>query len=115
MTTDISAVADAYVRATNEQDAAGFLGLFAEDAVVDDNGRGFRGSAAIGEWSEREIFAVNVRLEVMGVEERGGETVVRSKVDGDFDRTGLPDPLVIEHSIRVEGGRIVGLRCRLAG
>jgi hypothetical protein len=32
-----------------------------------------------------------------------------------FDKTGLPDPVIINHQITVDGGKIDGLTCRLAG
>src|SRR6266702_2590779 len=104
--------AAAYVRSIKDHDRAAFNALFAEDAVVNDNGRDFRGAAAIKAWSDREIFDAQVTLEVIDVAERDGETVVTSKVDGNFDRTGLPDPLILNHHITVEGDRIVGLTCR---
>ncbi len=44
-----------------------------------------------------------------------GETILTTKVDGNFDRTGLPDPVMINHHFTVEGGKIVSLTCRLAG
>lgn len=110
----LSPLAEAYVRLTNEQDAAGFLALFADDAVVDDNGREFRGSEAIAEWSRREIFAADVTLEVLDEFPADGATVVRTKVDGTFDRTGLPDPVIIDQRIVAAGGKIAELTCRLA-
>jgi hypothetical protein len=99
----------------NEHDPAAFLGLFADNAVVDDNGREFRGLDAIRDWSDREIFAARVTLEVIDSAVRDSDTVVTTKVDGNFDRTGLPDPVIIDHHITVEVGKIVGLKCRLAG
>jgi hypothetical protein len=114
-TTTLPETAAAYIQATNNHDAAAYLALFADDALVNDAGRTFRGIAAIKAWSDREIFDAQVTLEVLDVADRGGETVVTTKVDGNFDRTGLPDPVVINHQITVEGGKIVGLTCRLAG
>src|SRR6476646_11875244 len=93
----------AYIRATNNHDAAAFIALFADGAVVDDVGREFRGRAAIKGWSDREIFDAQVTLEVIDVAIRDGKTVVTSKVDGNFDRTGLPDPLILEHDLMIEG------------
>jgi hypothetical protein len=115
MTTPLPRTVAAYVRAINSHDAAAFLALFADGAVVNDVGREFRGPAAIKAWSDREIFDVQVTLEVLDVADRDGETVVTAKVDGNFDRTGLPDPLLLRHHITVEGDKIVGLTCRLAG
>jgi hypothetical protein len=115
MMTQLSPLAESYVEATNNQDAAGFLGLFADDAMVNDNGREFRGRRAIQEWSLREIFDAQVTLEVMDAVQRGGETVITTKVDGNFDRTGLPDPVIIDQHLTIKGDKIVGLTCRLAG
>jgi hypothetical protein len=114
MTTQLPATAAAYVRAINGRDAAAFIALFADTAVVNDVGREFRGRAAIKDWSDREIFAARVTLEVIDVADRDGETVITTKVEGNFDRTGLPDPVIINHHITAEGGKIVGLTCRLA-
>jgi hypothetical protein len=55
-----------------------------------------------------------VTLEVIDVADRDGETIVTTKVDGNFDRTGLPNPVIINHHITAEGGKIVRLTCRLA-
>ena len=64
---------DVYVRAINGGDADKLLSSFAN----------------------REIFAVNVTLEVKDVVERDGQTIATLKIDGTFDRTGLPDPLLM--------------------
>lgn len=103
-----------YIRATNGHDAASFISLFADDAVVNDIGREFRGTAAIKEWSDREIFDVQVTLEVTDFANRDGEAIITAKVDGTFDRTGLPDPLILVLSLAVRDDKIVRLRCRLA-
>ena len=109
-----SPIAEAYVRSINDHHPAAFRALFADGAVVNDAGREFRGSAAIEAWSDREIFDAQVTLEVLSSIEQDGETVVTTKVDGNFDRTGLPDPVVIDHHLTVDGDKIVALTCRLA-
>lgn len=106
---------ETYIRAINDHDADAFQSSFAHDAVVSDVEREIRGIAAIKEWGEREIFAVNVALEVMEVVERDGQTIVTVKVDSTFDRTGLPDPLVMNHYYTITGDKIAALMCRLAG
>jgi hypothetical protein len=110
----LSPTAAAYVRSINDHDRAAFNSLFADGAVVNDVGREFRGPAAIKAWSDREIFDVQVTLEVIKVVNRDGETVLTTKVDGNFDRTGLPDPVIIDHHIAIAHGKIVGLTCLLA-
>lgn len=115
MTITLPQIAQAYIQATNNHDAAAFMALFADGAIVHDAGREFRGIAAIKAWSDREIMDAQVTLDVQGVAERNGEVVITTKVDGNFDRTGLPDPLIINHHITAEGGKIAQLTCRLAG
>ena len=114
MTMQLPPTAAAYVRSINDHDPATFNALFAKSAVVNDVGREFRGPDAIKAWSDREIFDAQVTLQAIDVSDRDGETIVTTKVDGNFDRTGLPDPVIINHHIKVQGDKIVGLTCRLA-
>jgi len=115
MTIQLPPTTAGYVGSINDHNRATFNALFAEDAVVIDIGREFRGPAAIKAWSDHEIFDAKVTLEVIDVADKGGETIVTTKVDGNFDRTGLPDPVIINHHITAKGGKIVRLTCRLAG
>jgi len=114
MKTTLSPTAAAYLRATNTHDASAFLACFTDNAVVDDAGREFRGIEAIRAWSNREIIDAQVTLELLEVDGRDGEVTIVTKVDGNFDRTGLPDPLIIEHHLTLDGDKIAALTCRLA-
>jgi len=105
---------ETYIRAINAHDADALQSSFAHDANVKDVGREFRGVAAIKEWANREIFAVNVTLDVMEAVERDGQTIVTVKIAGTFDRIGLPDPLLMEHCFTVAGDKIAASTCRLA-
>lgn len=105
---------ETFVRAINARDEEAFASSFNQDAMVKDIGREIRGIAAISEWAKHEIFAVNVSLELLSAAEPEGQTIITVKVDGTFDRTGLPDPLVMEHCFTVAGDKIVELTCRLA-
>jgi len=87
---------------------------FALNAVVKDVGREIRGIAAIKEWANQAIFAVNVTLDVREVAARDGPTIVTVKIDGTFDRTGLPDPLLMDHCFTIAADKISVLTCRLA-
>jgi len=113
MTIQIPHLANEYVEVTNNSEPARFLALFADDAIVHDAGRVHRGRAAIRDWSQREIFDVQVSIDVLDVAERDGRTVLTTKVDGNFDRTGLPDPVIIEQRFRFEGNAIQELECVL--
>jgi len=105
---------ETFIQAINARDAAAFESCFAREALVKDVGREIRGIGDINDWARREIFAVNVTLEVRGVVECEGQVIVTVKVDGTFDRTGLPDPLVMEHCFVITEQRITELTCRLA-
>ncbi len=103
---------EAYVQAVNAPDADAFQSSFSADAVVKDLGHEIRGIAAINDWARLEVFDVNVKLDVKQAFERDGETIVTVKVAGTFDRTGLPDPLLMEHCFTVAGDKITSLSCR---
>lgn len=114
MTKTMSPTILEYVRSVNDHDPAAFRALFIEDAEVNDAGRQLRGIAEIVAWSNKDIFEANVTFEVLDVAERDYDIVLRTKVDGNFDRTGLPDPVVIDHCLRTEAHKIVRLTCQLA-
>ena len=103
-----------YVRTINGKDPAGFIALFAEDAAVDDAGRIIQGREAIRAWAASDIFAVNVTFDVLGVSGGENDASVTAKIDGTFDRTGLPDPLIMTFHIVAVSGKITKLTCRLA-
>ena len=99
-----------YLRAVNTGAKEEFPASFADDAVVVDVNRELRGLDAITAWASADIFAAQVQLEILDVTERPGRTIVRVRIDGTFDRTGLPDPLVMNHEFKVAEGKITELR-----
>ncbi|HEY5834671.1 nuclear transport factor 2 family protein [Streptomyces sp.] len=60
-----------------------FLAAFAEDGVVDDWGREFRGREAIRRWSDAEFIGKHVTLAVTGVTTEGDTTTVSAQVGGE--------------------------------
>ena len=103
-----------YIRAINARDTDVFQSSFAPDAVVQDVGREICGIVAIRQWADQEIFAVNVPLDVMDVDKRDGQTIITVRIDGTFDHTGLPDPLLMDHCFTIAADKISVLTCRLA-
>jgi hypothetical protein len=99
-----------YLKAVNTSTPEDFPASFAEDAVVVDVNRELRGLDAITAWAGADIFGAHVHFDVLDVTERLGRTIVRVKIDGTFDRTGLPDPLVMNHEFTVAEGKIAELR-----
>ena len=114
MTLQLSGPAAEYVRTINGNDPVGLIALFAEDAVVDDAGRSIQGREAIQAWAASDIFAVHVTFDPLDASGDENDATFTAKVDGTFDRTGLPDPLVMTFQIHAENGKIAKLTCRLA-
>ena len=88
--------------------------MFDDDAIVDNNGREFRGGPPSRHGATAKSSVPRSPLKVIEVTERDGATIVTTEVDGTFDRTGIRDPVVIDHHIAAGGVRIVRLTCRLA-
>jgi alkyl hydroperoxide reductase subunit AhpF len=95
-----------YLTAVNTGAKEEFAASFAGDAVVVDVNRELRGLDAITAWAGADIFGAHVQFEVLDVKQRQGRTIVRVKIDGTFDRTGLPDPLVMNQVFKVAEGKI---------
>jgi SnoaL-like domain len=93
-----------YVRACNAFDADALSAVFAEDALVNDIRREFRGRPAIRHWIDREITGDKVTMDVRGVRHHYGTTIVDALMDGEYDKTGLPAELFLTHYFNVAGG-----------
>jgi len=113
MNESIPSVIAAYLSAINKRDSKAFLACFAEDAIVIDVQREFCGKAAIEAWTAREVMAGKVTEEVREMREHYGDYIVVVEVDGDFDKTGLPDPLLITQHFTLRNDKIVKLICML--
>ena len=95
MSAKLPAPITAYIQATNDHDIDAFLASFAEDALVNDIQREFWGKTAIAKWAEKEIFGPKVTMEVAKAVDHYGDLIVTAKLDGNYDKTGLPDPLLM--------------------
>ena len=101
-------VAD-YVGAVNAFDEDAIVAMFADDALVNDARREFWGKDAIRRWVHEEIVGDRVTVEPTEVIEHHGQTILRGRYDGDYDKTNLPDELILTHYFTVQDGRIVTL------
>ncbi len=97
---------ETYFSTTNVPDPKTFLSIFADDAVVVDDGQEYQGIAAIKEWSEQHHFANKISLEVTDTAKVYSKTVVTAKVDGDFDKNGFPEPLLLDFHFTIEKDKI---------
>ncbi len=107
--TDLTGVVAAHIAAVNARDIDAIMATFAEDAYVNDARREFAGSAAIRRWVAKEMVGDKVSIEVREVLGHHGDTIVRGAYDGDFDRSGLPDEIVLSSYFGVRDGKIVSL------
>jgi hypothetical protein len=98
-----------YIAATNHFDIDALMATFAEDALVNDHRNEFTGRDMIRSWAQREIVDDRVTLQVTAATCRGNAVSVTANVDGNFDKTGLPDPLVLTFYFSVSGEHIVQL------
>ena len=113
MPTDIAAtlpkgVAD-HVTACNRHDAMAIMATFATGAFVNDAGREFVDREAIQAWVETEIVAPKVTMEITDAIVRRQNVTLRAKIDGEYDKTGLPDPLILTYHFNVADEEIAQL------
>ncbi|MNB95097.1 SnoaL-like domain protein [compost metagenome] len=103
-----------FIAAANKPDPDAYVNCFSEDAIVHDEGKEWAGKAAISKWSAGHHFSVHITLEPKQHKEHEGETIVAFKVDGDFDKTGLPDPLYLDFYFQIHDDKIKQLAIRLS-
>ena len=97
-------VAD-YIAAANAQDIDAVAACFTSSAVVHDENRERRGIAAIREWAVEVREKYRPTVEVLGVAERDGRTIVTGRISGNFPGS----PVDLRYSFSVTGGRIACL------
>jgi hypothetical protein len=102
-------LAATYVEATNSFDLERLLAAFAEDALVNDQLRDYWGKPAIREWAKRDIVGERLTMNVTEVINHYGNFIVTANVDGDYDKRGLPDPLVVAFYFTTQSDLIVQL------
>jgi hypothetical protein len=98
-----------HVAAVNAQDEEAIVATFADKAFVNDAHREFWGADAIRRWVAKEIVGDKVTLEVTEVIDHYGETIVRGRYDGEYDKTNLPEELILTSYFTVQDGKIVSL------
>jgi hypothetical protein len=99
----------AYVEATNSFDLERLMATFAEDALVNDQLRDYWGKLAIREWAKRDIIGERLTMNVTKVINHYGNFIVTANVDGNYDKRGLPDPLVLAFYFNTQSDLIVQL------
>ncbi len=109
MSTQLTGVIAQHITAVNSFDVDAIVATFADDAYVNDNRREFVGLDAIRRWVEKEIVGDSVTIDVTEVIDHYGDTIVRGRYDGTFDKSALPAELILSNYFSVRDGRIVSL------
>jgi hypothetical protein len=98
-----------HIAACNAHDIDAWMATFAPDALVNDIQREFVGTELIRAFAEKEIFGAGVTMAVERALDRGGNITVHARLDGTYDKTGLPDPLILTFYFSVREGKIIQL------
>ena len=108
-TVSLPPVVAGHIDAVNAHDEDAIVATFADDALVNDAHREFWGSEAIRRWVAREMTGDQVTIDVTEVIDHHGDTIVRGRYDGTFDKTNLPEELILTNYFTVRGDKIVSL------
>ena len=115
MTSDASATAALppivaeHINAVNAFDTDRIVNTFAPDAYVNDNRREIWGTDAIRAFMAKEFVGDHVTMDVREVIDHHGDIVVRAKYDGTYDKTNLPDELIMTSYFGIRDGKIISL------
>jgi hypothetical protein len=108
-TVSLPPVVAGHIDAVNAHDEDAIVATFADGALVNDAHREFWGSEAIRRWVAREMTGDQVTIDVTEVIDHHGDTIVRGRYDGTFDKTNLPEELILTNYFTVRNGKIVSL------
>ncbi|PNQ82873.1 nuclear transport factor 2 family protein [Paenibacillus sp. F4] len=97
---------ETYFTSANKSQLEVLTSAFDKDALILDNHREIKGMEAIKSWCEAEILGPNVTFEIVDMDDSNNTIVVIAKVDGDFDKSNLPDPLLLKHQFIVNNNKI---------
>jgi hypothetical protein len=107
--TELPPIVAEHIDAVNALDLDRIVATFAPDAYVNDNRREIWGSDAIRAFMAKEFVGDSVTMEVREIVEHYGEIIVRARFDGTYDKTNLPDELVMSSYFAVRDDKIVSL------
>ena len=109
ITTELPPIVGEHIAAVNAFDTDRIVATFASDAYVNDNRREIWGAGAIRKFMDKEIVGNQVTMEVREVIDHYGDIIVRTRWDGTYDKTSLPDELVVTSYFATRDGKITSL------
>lgn len=104
---EITPLLNRFVTHMNQQDAVAFCSCFAEDAVVEDEGRTHRGLEAIEGWISNAFTQYAPVLEPKDVTETDSGCILTGLVTGNFPGS----PIMLNYHLTIERDQITALKC----
>jgi hypothetical protein len=108
MSLNLPAPVAAYIAAENGDDVTARARCFAENAVVQDEGRTMNGLAAIQRWKTETKQRYHHTVEPLAAVRKDGKTVVTGRLTGEFPGS----PVELQFVFGLEGERISSLEIR---
>jgi hypothetical protein len=108
MTAELSPTLVEYFAATNAHDVEAMIAPFAEESVVEDEGRQRRGLVAIRDWMKETIEKYDFKVDPIESTRRARKTAVLVSVSGRFPGS----PINLRYEFTVDGGKIARLEIR---
>jgi hypothetical protein len=108
MSTALPAVIEAHIAAVNAGDLDALTATFADDALFTAQAQA-RGIAAVRILLAKEFIDDHVTFEVRDVIDHHGDFIMRIEYDGTYDKTNLPDPLIMTNYYSLRGDKIITL------
>jgi hypothetical protein len=109
MSAELPGIVAEHIAAVNALDTERIVATFAPDAYVNDNRREIWGTGAIRAFMAKEFVGDHVTMDVREVIDHHGDIIVRARYDGTYDKTNLPDELVMTSYFSVRDDKIVSL------
>jgi len=97
-----------FMSSENQRDPDALAECFASDATVQDEGQMLKGLKAIQAWRLETAKKYQHTLEPVAASTRDGETVVSTKLTGNFPGS----PVTLDFVFTLEGGQIAALEIR---
>jgi len=108
MPIDLPAPIAVFIDAENRGDAEALAQCFAQDAVVQDEGRTIEGLAAIKQWMAETKRKYQHTMEPLASAQKDDKTIVTSRLTGNFPGS----PLDVRFIFGLDGNKIASLEIR---
>jgi len=99
---------DLYVKAENSGDVEALSECFAPDATVRDEGRTYKGLAAIERWKAETKKKYQHTVEPLASVQKGDKTIVTNRLTGNFPGS----PIELQFIFALDGNKIASLEIR---